>query len=137
MEANTDEKIQHTILLVDDDPILLDTVADLLTVVGHVVIKARDGAEALERLAIMHPDLIITDILMPGIDGYELLRHVLHHPEWQKIPLVFLSARWRENEILEAMSRGAAAFLTKPFDAEELFSKVNEIIGNTHNRSGD
>lgn len=119
---------KHTILLVDDDQLLLDTVSDLLGIAGYDVVKVTDGAEALKKLATIKPDLIITDILMPEVDGYELLRRVLEHPDWRNIPLVFLSARWRENEMVDAISRGAAAFLTKPFDAQQLFEKVKELL---------
>lgn len=118
----------NAILLVDDDEILLDTVADLLRMMGYAVVKACDGEEALAKLAKMQPGLIISDILMPKIDGYELLRQIQAHPEWKTIPLIFLSALWKENETIEGLSRGAADFLTKPFNAEQLIDKVRQYL---------
>ncbi|MBI3867237.1 MAG: hybrid sensor histidine kinase/response regulator [Verrucomicrobia bacterium] len=112
------------ILVVDDQPANIQVVGSVLGKLGHEIIPACDGPTALKRLALRPPDLILLDLLMPGIDGCEVCHKVRENPEWKDIPVIFLSAADDKDFIVRALESGGVDYITKPFNQAELISRV-------------
>jgi CheY-like chemotaxis protein len=120
------------ILVADDEPdVLFMTAFSLRTVGGFEVVEARNGLEAVEKAQQVHPDLIVLDIKMPRMTGYEACRRLKEIPELRDIPVIFLSAKGQRQEIEEGINAGAADYILKPFAPEELISKVRKVLGKT------
>lgn len=116
------------LLVVDDEPNLLRAVAACLKAEDYEVNTARNGHEALMQLAESIPDLIISDIRMPGMDGYKLARQLRGSPRTALVPIVFLTAKDETADRIEGFRAGIDAYLTKPFEPEELIAVVNGIL---------
>lgn len=116
---------EKTILVVEDDHALLNGISDLLDISGYSVLQARNGLEALKVLNNSSlPDLIISDIFMPKMDGYKLLESVRANPEWVSIPVIFLTAKGEKQDIRDGKIRGVDDYIPKPFDYEDLLAAV-------------
>ena len=126
--SHSRSKYQATILLVEDESYLLNGLSDLLGVYKSEyqfdVLKARDGEEALQILDQSTPDLIVSDIMMPRMDGYQLLARIRENPAWVTIPFIFLTAKGDRQDMLRGRSSGAEEYITKPYHANELFSLI-------------
>jgi CheY-like chemotaxis protein len=117
------------ILVVEDIPNVLELLEVTLRFKGYPIITARNGQEALLQVAKEHPALVITDILMPKMDGYALAQKLRVNPQTRHIPIIFLSATYITPEDKAfAMSLGAVRFMEKPVDTEEFFLTVAEIL---------
>jgi DNA-binding NarL/FixJ family response regulator len=116
------------LLVVDDEAILLKAVAATLRAEGYEVTTARSGRDALVSLNQTMPDLIISDIRMPGMDGYELARILRSNPRTSLIPIVFLTAKGERKDRIDGFRSGVDAYLTKPFDPDELLAVVSGIL---------
>jgi DNA-binding NarL/FixJ family response regulator len=116
------------LLVVDDEPNLLRAVAACLKAENYEVSTARSGHEALMQLAESVPDLIISDIRMPGMDGYKLARQLRGSPRTALVPIVFLTAKDGTADRIEGFRAGIDAYLTKPFEPDELIAVVNAIL---------
>ncbi|HEY7784822.1 MAG TPA: response regulator transcription factor [Pyrinomonadaceae bacterium] len=116
------------LLVVDDEPNLLRAVAACLKAGGYEVSTARSGREALVQLAGAVPDLVVSDIRMPGMDGYQLARQLRGAPRTALVPIVFLTARDETADRIEGFRTGVDAYLTKPFEPDELIAVVNGIL---------
>jgi len=116
------------LLVVDDEPKLLRAVAVSLRGDGYDVTAARSGAEALVQVAQSLPDLIISDIRMPGMDGYALARKLRENQHTALIPIIFLTAKDTTADRIEGFRAGVDAYLTKPFDTDELLAVVAGIL---------
>jgi DNA-binding NarL/FixJ family response regulator len=116
------------LLVVDDEPNLLRAVAACLKAEDYEVSTARSGHEALVQLAESVPDLIISDIRMPGMDGYKLARQLRGSPRTALVPIVFLTAKDETADRIEGFRSGIDAYLTKPFEPDELIAVVNAIL---------
>jgi DNA-binding NarL/FixJ family response regulator len=116
------------LLVVDDEPNLLRAVAACLKAEDYEVGTARSGHEALMQLAESVPDLIISDIRMPGMDGYKLARQLRGSPRTALVPIVFLTAKDETADRIEGFRAGVDAYLTKPFEPDELIAVVNGIL---------
>lgn len=112
------------VLVVDDQPANIRLVGTVLTDAGFDVVPATSGAQALERLAHVRPDLILLDMRMPGMDGFEVLQHLRRDAAVADIPVIFLTAAAERELVVEALEAGAVDYLTKPFVAEELVARV-------------
>jgi two-component system, sensor histidine kinase and response regulator len=117
-----------TILIVDDDQVILETVEDILRLAGYHTLIASNGVEGLERLYASAPDLILSDISMPNMDGYQFYEAVRANPTWTLIPFIFLSARGQRTDIRRGNRLGADAYLVKPFEPEDLLGAVESRI---------
>lgn len=116
------------ILLIEDKAGLLDTLKSLLEMHDYTVITATNGEEGLS-MAIRHlPDLVISDIYMPVINGYELLDKFREHPLLYKIPVLITSAKQEDHEIENAMQKGAAGYLVKPFVFAQLHGQIKKAL---------
>jgi CheY-like chemotaxis protein len=116
------------ILVVDDDPILLQMVRAFLEVADFVVFEAVDGPDALVQAAAVRPDLILLDLMMPGMDGYTVCRTLQAEPTTQAIPVIFLTASSDPGLNRQAYAAGAMACLTKPFRREALLAVVQTAL---------
>lgn len=117
--------MQHaTILIVDDQQDLRENLMDLLSEEGYHVLDAPDGQAALERLEMTHVDLVIADIAMPRMNGYQLLEQMLASPDWRVIPLLFLSARTLDSDVRYGKELGADDYLIKPLNRADLLAAV-------------
>jgi DNA-binding response OmpR family regulator len=116
-----------TILIVDDEPIGRETLAALLHAQGYQLEFAGGGAEALAQAAATQPDLILLDVMMPGIDGFEVCRRVRADPAIAEVPIVLVTALDDRGSRLEGIEAGADDFVTKPFDRTELRARIRAI----------
>lgn len=122
-------KTRRPILVVEDIPNVLELLEVTLRFQGYEVISARNGEEALEILETESPALIISDILMPKLDGFALIQKVRSNPKTQNIPMIFLSATYVTPEDREfAMSLGASRFIEKPIDTEDFLLTIAELL---------
>src|SRR5580658_2066312 len=122
------------ILVVDDQSANIQIVGSVLGNFGHEIIPASDGATALKRLAVRLPDLILLDVLMPGMDGHEVCRQIKANPAWKDIPVIFLSAADDKDLIVRALNTGGVDYITKPFNHSELVSRVRTQLALKHAR---
>ena len=116
------------LLIVDDEPNLLRAVAACLRGEGYEVETARSGEEALVQIAQRLPDLIVSDIRMPRMDGYALARQLRNNPRTHLIPIVFLTAKDESSERIAGIRSGVDAYLTKPFEPDELVAVIGNIL---------
>lgn len=119
------------ILIVDDEPEFLFIVETRLTRSGHEVITAENGMEALRKAEEEIPDLVILDIMMPGIDGYETLTRLKGEEKTKKIPVMMFSAKSQIEDIEKAHKLGACDYLVKSFDPKELLDRISKILRKT------
>jgi DNA-binding response OmpR family regulator len=120
------------ILIVDDEPSIVVPIQFLMEQQGYTVMVAENGEGALDIIYKYKPDLILLDIMLPRIDGYEVCEIVRLDPRYRDIKIIFLTAKGREVEIAKGLALGADAYITKPFSNIELVSKVKELLANTH-----
>ncbi len=116
------------ILIAEDEPDIRDLLIFTLQYAGHSVVAANDGFEALQLAESDQPDLAMLDVRMPRMTGYEACRQIKAGPATHTIPVVFLSAKGQDAEILAGMESGAVAYLLKPFDPAELVAQVSELL---------
>ncbi len=112
------------ILVVDDNPTNLETLSDYLTEFGFTVLLKQDGPKALELLSRKRPDIILLDIVMPGMDGFETCTNIKESPETQDIPIIFMSALSDTVDKVKGFEAGAVDYITKPFQHEEVLARV-------------
>lgn len=123
---------QETILIVEDNPVLREGLQEMLELEGFSVQTAANGREGLEKMAERSPDLILSDIAMPEIDGYQFFKAVRERPEWVTIPFVFLTARGEKEDVLAGKDLGAEDYLVKPVTREDLITVVNSRLERSH-----
>lgn len=116
------------ILIVDDDPDLLQLTSSLLAQAGYQTFTATMGLEALDCVDQIRPDLIILDVMMPGMDGYEVCRRLRRKPELARVPVIMLTARDTPEAKIQAFEAGADQYVNKPFHAAELRARVQGLL---------
>ncbi len=117
-----------SVLIVEDEESILLSLEFLLGKEGYAVDTARDGAAALHLLQARPPDLVLLDVMLPLIDGFELCRLIRDNPALRSPRIMLLTARGRETEIARGMALGADAYLTKPFSTRDLMGKVRGLL---------
>ncbi len=117
------------ILVVDDEIYIVHILDFSLGMEGYEVLTALDGEQALERLKNDKPDLIVLDIMMPKVDGYEVCRAIKSDPETQHIPVILLSAKGRNVDQKMGFDVGADDYITKPFSPRKLVERINSLLG--------
>ena len=120
---------EHRILVVEDYEPLLMAIKDILRTEGYTVFTAVDGVEALRVLEEHRPDLILTDILMPRMNGYAFYDKLQNEPEWVSITVSFLTAKAEKEDVMKGQDLGVDAYITKPFDTPELVAAVRSVLG--------
>jgi len=116
------------VLIVDDELNIVAALEFLLQKSGYEVMAAQNGDEALKRVESFAPDLVLLDVMMPRISGYEVCRRMRERPEWKHIKIIMLSAKGREAEVSKGVSLGADLYVTKPFSNNELVGKIGELL---------
>ena len=120
--------LKLSILAVDDSPVITEMIVDAVEAEGYKVLVAHDGASALRIALAEHPDLIIADISMPGMDGWELCSQIRSNPFTSFIPFIFLTQRTDAPDRIRGLQMGADDYLTKPFEMDELIARVQLIF---------
>jgi len=116
------------VLIVDDEPGIIVALQFLMEQNGYATIVAFSGEEAMEAVAQHHPDLILLDIMLPVVDGFEVCQRVRENPEWNDIRIVLVTALGSEVKVTKGLDLGADAYITKPFSNADLVAKVKELI---------
>jgi CheY-like chemotaxis protein len=129
-KAQEDQDLEaQRILVVDDNEHMREATCDILELEGYTVLAATDGRQALHLIQQSPPDLILTDILMPGMDGYSLCEAVRSEPGGVTIPFIFVTAQPEQSDLLKGKVLAAEDCLTKPFTAEELALAIRTRLG--------
>ncbi len=124
-----------TILIADDDPVIQKLLAVNFEMEGYRVVTASDGAEALERVGSDHPDLAVLDVMMPRVDGLDVVRTLRADSATCTMPIILLSAKAQAVDINRGLEAGADVYVTKPFDPAELLDKAAALIGTAEGRT--
>ena len=123
------------ILIVDDEPNVVMPIQFLMEQQGYRVMIAERGEDALDLIYQYKPDLVLLDIMLPGIDGYEVCEIIRLNPNYRNVKIIFLTAKGREVEIAQGLALGADAYITKPFSNAELLAKVKELLEKTYEKA--
>jgi diguanylate cyclase (GGDEF)-like protein len=125
-----EEALNHRVLVVDDDRNLRKIIATNLELAGYTVLAAADGIEALEQIDDFEPDLVLLDLMMPRMDGYEVARRIRahQHPPIANVPIIMLTAKSETEDKLRGFEAGADDYMTKPFGPQELLARVHAKI---------
>ena len=113
------------ILIVDDEASILDIVEAYLSTKGYQVFRALSGNEALTKVDVVQPDLIVLDLMLPGLSGLEVCKKIR---DSSTVPIIMLTAKTAEKDILEGLSLGADDYITKPFSPKELVARVETVL---------
>ena len=124
------------ILIVDDEPSVVVPIQFLMEQQGYRVMVAERGEDALDLIYQYKLDLLLLDIMLPGIDGYEVCEIIRLNPNYRKVKIIFLTAKGREEEIAKGLALGADAYITKPFSNAALVATVKEILKKTNEEVG-
>jgi DNA-binding response OmpR family regulator len=117
------------VLVADDEPNIVISLEFLMKREGHAVSVARDGPSALEAIRTGKPDLVLLDVMMPGLSGFEVCQAVRADEALAGVKILMLSAKGRDTDIAKGQAMGADAYMTKPFSTKELAEKVRELLG--------
>jgi DNA-binding response OmpR family regulator len=120
--------ISGKILIADDDELMRKLIEHKLSMRGLTVIEAADGEEALQKITSEKPDLVILDGMMPGIDGFEVLRNIRENEATRNLRVVLLTARKMESDVVSGLTLGADEYITKPFMPEELLARIIRLL---------
>ena len=118
------------VLMIEDETTLREEIVELLTFDGYEAFGAEEGQTGIASALDDHPDVILCDVSMPGLDGYAVLRELRANPATAAIPFIFMSARAGHNDIDEGMKVGANGYLTKPFYHKDLIGAIEACIAN-------
>jgi len=125
------------ILIVDDEPGVVVPIQYLMEQQGYRVMIAERGEDALDLIYQYKPDLVLLDIMLPGIDGYEVCEIVRLNPDYRNVKIIFLTAKGREEEIAKGLALGADAYITKPYSNAELVARVKELLKKASEEAGE
>ncbi|MDA0265398.1 MAG: response regulator [Cyanobacteria bacterium] len=117
-----------TVMIVDDSSALREMIAGLLSNAGMTILEAKDGIEAQQKLQASTPDLVVLDIVMPNMNGYELCRWIKNNPGTQNVPVVICSSKGEEFDRYWGMKQGADAYISKPFRPNEMVETVKQLL---------
>jgi DNA-binding response OmpR family regulator len=120
--------LKKKVLIVDDELSIVTALEFLLQKSGYEVTAAQNGDEALKCVESFAPDLVLLDVMMPRISGYEVCRRMRARADWKHIKIIMLSAKGREAEVSKGVSLGADLYVTKPFSTSELVGKIGELL---------
>ena len=117
------------VLVVDDEVNIVTSLEYVMKAAGFDVATAYDGEEALTKVAEIVPDLVILDVMMPKLDGFEVCEKIRENPLWESVIIVMLTAKGRDSEREKGLSLGANDYLTKPFSTHDIVKRVQELLG--------
>ena len=116
------------VLVIDDDPVIVQLLRVNFEIEGFQVVSAADGREGFEKAKSTRPDLVLSDIMMPRMDGLELVAQLKAHAATRSLPIILLSAKAQNAEVQQGLDAGADDYVTKPFDPLELIDRVNAVL---------
>uniref|UniRef100_A0A7C1FUM3 Response regulator n=1 Tax=Caldilinea aerophila TaxID=133453 RepID=A0A7C1FUM3_9CHLR len=116
------------VLIVDDEANIVISLEFLMQQAGYEVAVARNGEEALEQIENFRPDLILLDVMLPGVNGFDVLQRVRQHASFHELPVIMLTAKGREVEVTKGLALGANAYITKPFSTRNLLDEVRRQL---------
>jgi len=115
-----------TVLVIEDNLEIRENTAEILELAGYKVITVDNGNEGLVIATTQHPDIVLCDIMMPGINGYQVMKEIRNNPLTAGIPFIYVSARAEKAEVKIAMDLGADGYVRKPFDIRELMEAIED-----------
>ena len=121
--------MSKTILIADDEPNIVISLEYLLQREGYHVLVARDGQEALDAIALMAPDLVLLDVMLPRLSGFDVCRQIRANPLWNAMRVVMVTAKGRDVEMSQGIAFGADAYITKPFSTRDLLAQISAQLG--------
>ena len=125
----SENKSPGTIFIIEDDDQIAYLLNFLLSREGFDVIAAVDGQQAHEMIdEVEPPKLVLLDVMLPFIDGYELIQHIRRQPEWNDVPVIMLSAKSQEKDIVQGLELGANDYIVKPFQPMELLARIRRYL---------
>lgn len=116
------------VLVVDDEPNVLRSLVQYLTIEDFQVETANNGQEALEKVQSFAPELILLDVMMPGMDGFEVLDKIKEMAGFENTPVIMLTAKDQSSDVLKGYQSGATSYLVKPFNLDELVETINQTL---------
>jgi DNA-binding response OmpR family regulator len=121
----------HRILIVDDEPNIVVPLEFLMKREGYEVAIAEDGQAALDAIAKRAPDLVILDVMLPRMSGFDVCRHIRADERWRGLKILMLTAKGRDSEMQKGLELGADAYVTKPFSTRDLVARIRTLLGGT------
>jgi len=128
--------VPKEILIVDDEPNVVVPIQFLMEQQGYIVMAAYKGEDALDLIYQYKPDLVLLDIMLPGIDGWEVCEIIRLNQNYRDIKIIFLTAKGRDEDIAKGLALGADAYITKPFSNAVLVATVNKLLENKKEPQG-
>lgn len=122
------DKNSATVLLVDDEPSILTALEFLVQKAGYRTLTATNGEQGLALAQAHRPNVVVLDVMMPGMDGFQTAKHIRANPELEDCRIVFLTAKGATRDRFEGYDSGAEIYITKPFDNERLIDAIEELI---------
>jgi DNA-binding response OmpR family regulator len=116
------------ILIVDDEPNIILSLEYLMKREGFEVALAGDGERALQAMAEQRPDLVVLDVMMPKLNGFEVCQRIRAQPAWHGVPILMLTAKGHETEMKKGLALGADAYVTKPFSTKDLVAEIRRLL---------
>jgi len=123
--------MSKTVLIVDDEEYIVTSLEYVMKSAGYEVVVAYDGEQAIEKIKATAPDLLILDVMMPKLDGFEVCEKIRANPLWESIRIIMLTAKGRDSERDKGISLGADAYMTKPFSTRDILERVTELLGDS------
>ncbi len=123
------------VLIVDDEPNIVISIDFLLRQAGYETRVAHSGEDALRLFQEEPPDLVVLDIMLPGMDGFDVCQWIREHPEWDDVKIMMLTAKGRDVEVSKGFALGADAYITKPFSTRHFIDEVRRLLGETETSS--
>ncbi|MEZ4888511.1 MAG: response regulator [Chitinophagales bacterium] len=116
------------ILIVDDEPNIVTSLQFLLQQNGYEVDVAQNGVEALQKIEVNVPNLVLLDVMMPVMDGFEVSKRIRENSEWDEVCIIYLTAKGRQEDKVKGYAKGADMYITKPFSTRDLVEQVNDML---------
>ena len=123
---------RYRILVIEDEPQMAELLKMRLEANNYEVIVAYNGIDGWRKLRTEKPDLILLDVMLPGMDGFQICKLIKHHTQYRNIPVIMLTARTDKEDIKTGKEAGADAYIAKPFDANILLQKIRELLGGSY-----
>jgi DNA-binding response OmpR family regulator len=125
----TQGQTNHSAVVVEDDQIIVTLLEHMLSRQSFAVRVARDGRQATEFIETLPPpDLVLLDVMLPYVDGFELIRKIREHATWNQVPVIMLTSKSQEQNIVRALDYGANDYLVKPFRPGELLARIRRVM---------
>ncbi|WP_297790435.1 response regulator [uncultured Marinobacter sp.] len=121
--------MSKTVLIADDEPNIVISLEFLLKQADYRVVVAHDGEEALDAIRRETPDLVLLDVMLPRLSGFDVCQKIRENPDWRDMRVLMLTAKGREVEVSKGLALGADAYITKPFSTQELLAEIESHLG--------